>query len=47
MNQFIIINIILYLINGFNFNKNGKLIIIFIIIFIYKQFKTDKESNFL
>ena len=36
MNWFIIINIILYLVNKSGFNKGGKLVIKFIIIFIYR-----------
>ena len=47
MNQFIIINIILYLINKPDFNKNKRLIIKFIIIFIYKQSEVNKENSFL
>ena len=47
MNRFIITNITLYLIDRLNFNKSKKLIIKSTVIFIYKQFKTDKKSNSL
>ena len=47
MNQFIIINIILYLMGKPDSDKDKKLIIKFTIIFIYKQSETDKENSFL